>query len=110
MAVNPTAIPVPLPVDDLAVLRHRRSAKWHRFAADVLPLTVAEMDFALAPPIRDALPEAVGGPTRGTRCRGRTSGSVAGFAADAVGLGHRPRSGDGGNRCRVGVVELLRGC
>jgi cysteine-S-conjugate beta-lyase len=37
-----------LPVDPLDVLRKRRSAKWQTYPADVLPLTVAEMDFALA--------------------------------------------------------------
>jgi cystathionine beta-lyase len=30
-----------LPVDPLAVLRERRSAKWQTYPADVLPLTVA---------------------------------------------------------------------
>ena len=34
-----------LPVDQLDVLRQRRSAKWQTYPADVLPLTVAEMDF-----------------------------------------------------------------
>ena len=48
-----------LPVDPLAVLRKRRSAKWRTYPADVLPLTVAEMDFALATPIAAALHEAV---------------------------------------------------
>ena len=37
-----------LPVDPLEVLRQRRSAKWRTYPADVLPLTVAEMDFNLA--------------------------------------------------------------
>ncbi|WP_431277945.1 MalY/PatB family protein [Leifsonia poae] len=36
----------------LADLRARRtSIKWHRFPADVLPMSVAEMDFEIAPPI-----------------------------------------------------------
>jgi len=48
-----------LPVDPLEVLRQRRSAKWQTYPADVLPLTVAEMDFALAVPIAEALREAV---------------------------------------------------
>ena len=48
-----------LPVDPLDVLRQRRSAKWQAYPADVLPLTVAEMDFALAAPIAEALREAV---------------------------------------------------
>ena len=48
-----------LPVDPLDVLRERRSAKWQTYPADVLPLTVAEMDFALAAPVAEALREAV---------------------------------------------------
>ena len=48
-----------LPVDALDVLRKRRSAKWQTYPADVLPLTVAEMDFALAAPVAEALRAAV---------------------------------------------------
>ncbi len=40
-------------------LRLRRSAKWARYPADVLPAWVAEMDFPLAEPVRIALAEAV---------------------------------------------------
>ncbi len=48
-----------LPVAPLSELRQRRSAKWRTFSDDVLPLFVAETDFALAPPVRDALRAAV---------------------------------------------------
>lgn len=37
------------------VLRARRNAKWSKYAADVLPAWVAEMDFAVAYPIRRAM-------------------------------------------------------
>ena len=40
-------------------LRRRTSAKWGRYPEDVLPAWVAEMDFPLAAPVRDALIEAV---------------------------------------------------
>ncbi len=42
---------------DLSVpfLRSRRNAKWQRFGSDVIPAWVAEMDFAIAPPIAEAL-------------------------------------------------------
>lgn len=40
-------------------LRLRRSVKWARYPADVLPAFVAEMDFPLAEPVRVALAEAV---------------------------------------------------
>jgi cystathionine beta-lyase len=48
-----------LPIDSLDVLRQRRSAKWQTYPADVLPLTVAEMDVSLAPPVAEVLAEAV---------------------------------------------------
>jgi cystathionine beta-lyase len=40
-------------------LRHRRSVKWARYPDDVLPAWVAEMDFPLAEPVREALANAV---------------------------------------------------
>ncbi len=43
----------------LAELRARRSTKWVTYPDDVLPAWVAEMDFPLAPPVRDALLRAV---------------------------------------------------
>lgn len=41
-----------LPMD---VLRTRQNAKWARYGADILPAWVAEMDFAIAHPIRRAI-------------------------------------------------------
>jgi cystathionine beta-lyase len=40
-------------------LRRRRSAKWSRYPADVLPAWVAEMDFPLAEPVKRTLLEAI---------------------------------------------------
>src|SRR5215212_10688328 len=40
-------------------LRTRSSAKWATYPPDVLPAWVAEMDFRLAPPLRQALLAAV---------------------------------------------------
>jgi cystathionine beta-lyase len=40
---------------DLDLVRQRRSAKWRMFPSDVLPMSVAETDFALAPCVADAL-------------------------------------------------------
>jgi cysteine-S-conjugate beta-lyase len=40
-------------------LRMHRSEKWREFPSDVLPLPVAEMDFPIAPPIRELLMEMV---------------------------------------------------
>ena len=39
----------------LSEMRTHRSEKWRGFPADVLPLFVAEMDFPIAEPIKDAL-------------------------------------------------------
>ena len=39
----------------LPELRRRKSEKWRRFPADVLPLPVAEMDVEIAPAIKSAL-------------------------------------------------------
>jgi cystathionine beta-lyase len=63
-----------LPVDPLERLRQRRSAKWQTYPRDVLPLTVAEMDFALAPAVSAALRDAV-------------ERSDAGYAMPVPGLG-----------------------
>src|ERR1700677_2245887 len=44
------------PIDfDIATLRARRTNKWHKFAPDVLPAWVADMDFGVAPAITAAL-------------------------------------------------------
>jgi cystathionine beta-lyase len=43
----------------LEVLRRRRSMKWTRYPADVLPLWVAEMDIHLSPAVRAAVTQAV---------------------------------------------------
>ncbi|GAA0518756.1 MalY/PatB family protein [Deinococcus depolymerans] len=40
---------------DRAALRHPDSLKWTAFDPDVIPMWVADMDFAVAPPIMDAL-------------------------------------------------------
>ncbi|WP_447041740.1 MalY/PatB family protein [Streptomyces sp. DSM 118878] len=49
------------PLEELSLdrLRRRESLKWRTHPADVLPLWVAEMDVRLAPPIADALHEAI---------------------------------------------------
>ena len=69
--------------EDLSLdrLRLRRSAKWATFPQDVLPAWVAELDFPLAPPIRDALRTAVELDDTGYAHRGRLAEAFAGFAA-----------------------------
>lgn len=41
--------------DSLEQLRLRHSSKWRRYDADVLPMHVAEMDFAIAPQIQELI-------------------------------------------------------
>jgi bifunctional pyridoxal-dependent enzyme with beta-cystathionase and maltose regulon repressor activities len=72
-----------LPVAPLEVLRQRRSAKWRTYPADVLPLTVAEMDFNLAAPVSEALRDAVDRSDSGYAMPVPDLGeALAGFAAD----------------------------
>ena len=61
-------------MDSLEVLRRRGSSKWVTYPADVLPLTVAEMDCQLAPVVAEALHRAV-------------DLSDTGYASEASGLG-----------------------
>ncbi|HET9677955.1 MAG TPA: aminotransferase class I/II-fold pyridoxal phosphate-dependent enzyme [Solirubrobacterales bacterium] len=55
----PPALPAHLTELSPERLRRRRSAKWSRYEADVLPAWVAEMDFPLAEPVRQALLAAI---------------------------------------------------
>lgn len=50
-----------MPLFDVSLedLRRRTSIKWRRFAPDVLPMFVAEMDVHLAPPIAERLRRAI---------------------------------------------------
>jgi cystathionine beta-lyase len=72
------------PFDAVApgALRLRRSAKWAAHGADVLPMWVAEMDVALAEPVREALADAVGRSDTGYAHPGRLGEAFAAFAAD----------------------------
>lgn len=98
-----------LPVADLSTLRLRRSEKWRSYPEDVLPLTVAEMDFDLAEPIRDALRQAVERSDTGyARPAPDLGQALAQFAADRWGLRIDPAQVHAVTDVGVGVVELLR--
>jgi cysteine-S-conjugate beta-lyase len=98
-----------LPVDPIEVLRQRRSAKWRTYPADVLPLTVAEMDFALAAPIAASLREAVERSDAGYAMAVPDLGrALAGFAASRWNWDFDPTSVTAVTDVGVGVVELLR--
>jgi cystathionine beta-lyase len=98
-----------LPVEPLAVLRHRRSAKWRRYPADVVPLTIAEMDYGLAPAIASALHEAVETSDTGyATASGGLGDALAGFARRRWGWEIDPGSVTGVTDIGTGVVQLLR--
>jgi cystathionine beta-lyase len=69
----------------LEQLRARRSVKWRRHPADVLPLFVAEMDVALAEPIATALARAVADGDVGYAHPAGLAEAFAGFAHDRFG-------------------------
>jgi cystathionine beta-lyase len=98
-----------LAVEDLELLRERRSAKWRAYPPDVLPLPVAEMDFSLAPAIREVLHDAVSRSDTGYGFAGPELGeSLAGFAADRWGWAVDPTAVLAVPDVGVGCVELLR--
>jgi cystathionine beta-lyase len=98
-----------LPVAPLPELRRRRSAKWRTHPADVLPLTVAEMDFALAPPILDAVRAAVDASDTGYSAAVPQLGQAfAGFADARWDWTVDPEAVTAITDVGVGVVELLR--
>jgi len=94
--------------EDLATLRRRRSSKWVEHPADVLPAFVAEMDVALAPPVRDALIEAIELGDVGYAEPGGLFEAFAGFAARR--FGWTPDTDRMALLADVmsGIVELLR--
>jgi cysteine-S-conjugate beta-lyase len=98
-----------LPVPPLAELRARQSAKWRTYPPDVLPLTVAEMDFALAPPIAATLQQAVARSDTGYALATPDLGkALAGFADRRWGWDLDPAAVTAVTDVGVGVVELLR--
>jgi cystathionine beta-lyase len=98
-----------LPVPPLTELRARQSAKWRTYPSDVLPLTVAEMDFALAPPITAALQQAVARSDTGYALATPDLGkALAGFAGRRWGWDLDPAAVTSVTDVGVGVVELLR--
>ncbi|MFJ4633872.1 MalY/PatB family protein [Streptomyces sp. NPDC088847] len=90
-------------------LRLRRSAKWRTYAPDVIPLTVAEMDFALAEPVRETLHEAVDRSDTGYAMPAPDLGqAVASFAARRWKWEIDPRAVTAVTDVSVGIAQLLR--
>jgi cystathionine beta-lyase len=96
-------------VEPLASLRARRSAKWQTYPPDVIPLTVAEMDFALAPAVAEALHDAVDRSDAGYAMPVPDLGqAVAEFADRRWGWQIDAGAVTAMTDVGVGVVELLR--
>jgi len=75
------------PLEQLSLdeLRRRTSTKWTEYDADVLPLWVAEMDVALAGPVREALERAVNLGDTGYPGRNAYAEALGAFVEDRFG-------------------------
>jgi cystathionine beta-lyase len=95
--------------DDLSLelLRARRSAKWTTYPADVLPAFVAEMDFALAPPIRALLADLIERSDTGYPSPGPLGEAFAGFAQSRFGWAVDPDRVRAAPDVMTAVTELL---
>ena len=93
----------------LEALRRRRSYKWRAHPPDVLPAFVAEMDFALAPPVAAALREATAlGDTGYAWGDPELAEAFAGFAASRLAWTVDPAHVVAVPDVMAGVLELLR--
>jgi cystathionine beta-lyase len=93
----------------LEQLRQRTSAKWRSYPADVLPLFVAEMDFALAPHIVHALQSAVElGDTGYVADLNPMKDAFAGFAQRRFSWSPEPARMRSTTDVALGIVEILR--
>ena len=93
----------------LEQLRERSSEKWREYPSDVLPLFVAETDFALAPEITRALERAVAiGDTGYIASRTPLPEAFAGFASRRFGWSPDPARMRPTADVSMGIVEILR--
>jgi cystathionine beta-lyase len=89
-------------------LRARRSMKWRRYGADVLPLWVAEMDVTLAPPVSEALLAAVRRGDTGYSHPGQLAEAYAAFSARRFGWAPDPAQALLMPDVMDAIVEVLR--
>ena len=101
---------IDLAVPPLGTLRERRSEKWALYEPDVLSLTIAEMDFATAAPIRDALVAAIDRSDLGYAVPApRTlSAALAAFASRRLNWSIDPEQVTVVPDVMLGLVELCR--
>lgn len=99
----------PLQALPLDVLRQRSSTKWRSHPEDVLPLFVAETDYALAPLIAERLARALAiGDTGYTPPRPGVREAFVGFAERRLGWSVDPDAVAWTGDVMMGVVEILR--
>jgi cystathionine beta-lyase len=91
-------------------LRERRSAKWTQYEPDVLPSWVAEMDFPLAEPIKEALIGAVSRDDAGyaNPAASGLADALSGFLARRQGWAPDPAGIVTCNDVVAGLTDLLR--
>lgn len=111
-AIGDGVDPAGVPWSSIApeVLRPKRtSVKWRRYEADVLPMFVAEMDFAIAAEVRDALVRAVEASDIGyVLSSGELAPAFSSFVADRWGWQVSPGHVHLATDVATGVVEALR--
>ncbi len=107
---DPSGLPF-AQLDPASLRANRSSQKWTRYPADVLPLFVAEMDYAVAPEIRSTLAERVAASDFGYldgQAASPLAPVFAGFARDRWGWDVDPARVHLATDVSAGVVEVLR--
>lgn len=102
-----TTEPNPLTALSLSDLRSRTSAKWRKYDPDVLPLWVAEMDVALAEPIREELARAVSSGDMGYASGADYTESLAQFAEQRWGWNVSPGQMSTVTDVITGYVDII---
>lgn len=96
-------------LDDARLRSSRTSIKWTRYDEDVLPLFVAEMDYTVAPEIRDAITDRVAASDFGyLDAAGPLATAFAEFANDRWGWHVDPDTVHLATDVSAGIVETLR--
>ena len=88
-------------------LRQRKSFKWREYPADVLPAFVAEMDFDVAPQIKDAIIAGLRLGDCGYAHKGELGEAFAEFAADRLGWSPDPELVFAIPDVMTGITEVL---
>jgi cystathionine beta-lyase len=91
----------------LEKLRRRKSFKWRAYPDDVLPAFVAEMDFDLAQPIKDAVAAALADNDCGYAHKGELGAAFAAFATARLGWSPDPELVFPVPDVMTGIAEIL---